>query len=1532
MKFKTRQKLKRMLSAMLALTMTTSMMSSMPVMAADETVRTYSGVGYEVKYDVTGGWGNTQNIQVTLTNTGDEPLLNWALMYDAQGEIDGLWNGTIFGSEDTKYVIKNSGYNYEILPNSFVTFGYSVSGDDLDFPEDINLCSERTIRTQEDYSVSMDITDDWGAGFSASVTVKNLSDVPLEAWRLEFDTNFTIDNLWNAQILSSEGNHYVVANDVTTTPIGAGESKTFGFKATRDTDETPDLLNFFMTEITINSDFSLVDQPDDGDDSSSKDDDSSKGDEGDNDSKDEDVELSLMAFGKYVKEANAINIEWETTVYNGTFDIFESNDNVDYNLITSLSNQFSYSYLIENEFEERYFKVIQTTDDNRIAESLPFVVSRTNNGYSVEYTDTDGDGLNDYYEDVIGTDYKNADTDGDGLNDYVENNITHTDPTIYDSVENGISDADIDMDEDGLSNAEEIELGTSPLDNDTDNDGISDGDEVNIYGTDPLNPDSDGDGIFDGDEIELGLDPLSSSTDGKTPDNERVISQHISEESEIFSIINNDSNPYKVSMDIVATGSAKSLMSVEKSEYENILSSEAVLGIIPQFEYTKGFNVESVRINFNIDKSYADNDNSDYAAVSNEFEGVKRFNVFKYFEDINMLLPIETFYDENSGQIYTEVDELGTYCLMDMESWFKNLDIEATEFQNSNKNSTESISNYSNEVSTLSNTPFNTDKVDVVFNMFLRSSTSTEINKQVEIAGENLFKYLGFFGVDLRIYIIDYRGNIITTEDGTSNYASEASDLEYMCNHVAKRTSGSNPLIETAANNFLNKKLLRNDADKYYVTIQSDVVESNQLVALEERFIRENLTACIAANKNMIDTKGLAEVTNGLFYDENLYSCGEEIANFIFNKYRIKDDKYLYKTLVATGWKEIALDKPITDDYKLMIDGKTRPEDFNFSEFADTDKDGYIDLKEICYSFNGEDVIFWDDNGDVKLPTIYDCLQYKAGRNYVKNSLSRFNCLEIIQFENIRILPVKSDPTLADSDYDGLLDSQDRFPNQCVFEGSIHNFDNLIDQDDTITDESDDFVFNVYYDVKFRMDYRAFFGDNTKFNRDLAKLGITFATLAYDGSTIQLPTLTNDIEYELKPLYEALGIEDAYICDLAADNTIHDDDITKAYFGHRLVEYGNEKKEIIFVTVRGTPLSIVEEWSSNFDVGADSEFYWDQDNEEWKTHENHKGFDVTANRIDEALEEYINEYVSENTPRAIFIVGHSRGAAIANILGSHYEYKDGFDSFVYTFATPNTTTDPYYYIDQNRQNKDQSNMLTYKTIFNFVNEDDLVPKLPLDSWEFTKYGRTTTGISIENDYENHFLIAPKGTWENMFTFEGSLDDYNPNGYLANTIEAISELGNDREDLYVFPDTNDAICRIHVDGLSEEMAKYLQEENYNNNPRLLHYCEIIDTPPCYKNREADFWVYYDVRVKQSPAFLMTALADLAAGNFISYEDKMVVISTGYYVAERYKNAKTQFCLSGGDAKGFPTGGLIKPHMAGTYYFITSNVSYLEEMFA
>ncbi|MCT6521063.1 cellulose binding domain-containing protein [Ruminococcus bicirculans] len=99
----------------------------------------------------------------------------------------------------------------------------------------------------------MNVTNDWGNGFTGEI--QNLSAKPIEAWRLNFDTNFTIEVIWNARMVSAEANSYSIANDITTTPIAANETKTFGFKALKERGVTAEIFNCIVNRVTINENF-----------------------------------------------------------------------------------------------------------------------------------------------------------------------------------------------------------------------------------------------------------------------------------------------------------------------------------------------------------------------------------------------------------------------------------------------------------------------------------------------------------------------------------------------------------------------------------------------------------------------------------------------------------------------------------------------------------------------------------------------------------------------------------------------------------------------------------------------------------------------------------------------------------------------------------------------------------------------------------------------------------------------------------------------------------------------------------------------------------------------------------------------------------------------------------------------------------------------------------------------------------------------------------------------------------------------------
>ena len=134
--------LKMAVSSFTALAIATVAMPVIPAFAEAGTV-SYSFDGYAVEYSVKNEWTEGQSIEVKITNTGDEPILNWAFKYDAEGEINGLWNASVYDSQETSYIIKNVGWNYEIAPDESVSFGYTLSDYSGTNPDKFELCAKR---------------------------------------------------------------------------------------------------------------------------------------------------------------------------------------------------------------------------------------------------------------------------------------------------------------------------------------------------------------------------------------------------------------------------------------------------------------------------------------------------------------------------------------------------------------------------------------------------------------------------------------------------------------------------------------------------------------------------------------------------------------------------------------------------------------------------------------------------------------------------------------------------------------------------------------------------------------------------------------------------------------------------------------------------------------------------------------------------------------------------------------------------------------------------------------------------------------------------------------------------------------------------------------------------------------------------------------------------------------------------------------------------------------------------------------------
>ena len=727
-----------------------------------------------------------------------------------------------------------------------------------------------------------------------------------------------------------------------------------------------------------------------------------------------DIDVELYAMGSYNADVNAIDIEWFTNYTNSSYEVLYSDDNENYTPVATVTDATTYQYLITEDFQKRYFKISLVTNYGEEIESIPFVATKSDSGYEVDFLDSDEDRLPDIYEIMIGTDVNLPDTDGDTLTDYQEIYITETDPTIYDSVVAGISDADADSDEDGLSNSVEITMGTNPQKADTDDDGLSDYDEINIHNTDPAMPDSDNDNVEDGSEIKIGLDPNNPETFG-IPDGEYKVSQSISTDSLILSSVNSEESPYELSIDLKTNLDAEKKLSIVQSSYSVSIQNDAMIGASLDISISDECNPEDIVIRYNIKEGYRANTLNLYSEFE-ELSGLKRLNIFKFDEETRMLLPIDTQFDVENGTLFAEVDELGTYCIMDMEIWLNNLGVTLS-IPEVNDTYYTSSPKYSPKKAPSTTTPSWTPTyvnapIDLVFILQSAGTSSSNFNTEKSVISNFSQKVFNEYE-DVRVYIIEFNkdeadfckpnylqsSNIqyltqysdVVSALGTITYTSES----YYCDRgQAFQKLFTNVNLRENADKFIYKFV--NGRTKSYTNYDQTSVLNSNLGAYSEIFPSNWYyeDASFGNNiRNRITGRGDLFIT----LNDDTYS---EMIKHLEGK--ISPERAVYDILLPTNWK------------KVQLEGEISP-----GNHIDTDKDSLKDWEEV-----DTDSLIWNADGSFDLPTFNIAT--------IVSHLKRFNSIPLNEYQfsskEHYYLPIISDPTMKNSDDDALDDADDSEP------------------------------------------------------------------------------------------------------------------------------------------------------------------------------------------------------------------------------------------------------------------------------------------------------------------------------------------------------------------------------------------------------------------------------------------------------------------------------------------------------------------------
>lgn len=513
-------------------------------------------------------------------------------------------------------------------------------------PEVINI--NPNIYVGDGYEVEFKVTNQWEGAFNGELILKNTGEKALENWTLKFDFGHEITNIWNSQIVSHEGTSYLIKNLGWNQDVASGSSISIGFQANCTGYINP----------PKNYDLLIADQ----------------------EVNNTDYTIKFKVLGDWEQAFNgeiSIKNNTDKPIEDWTLE-FDFNRNIEKFWEAEIKKHEGNHYIIKNAGYNANIAPGQTLvlgfeGNPGKVDNEPCNYKLNQIGQEIDFAaDTDGDGIPDYIEKIIGTQIDNSDSDNDGLPDPYEYFLLKTNPLKLDTDNNGVSDCDEDSDNDKLTNLEEYKLKTNIFSNDSDEDGLLDGEEVHEYETDPLKPDTDGDTLLDKEEINIGLKPTDMYTFGVL-DSEYIIKQHI--DSSLLTNITQD--VYKLDIELDAAGDARSYFDVRDSEQSNVLSgNRAIVGEPVGLFYERKIN--NMKLTYQINQSYV-NDEEGFYSDDKELQGLKRYQIFRYDKEYDTLCPVVTEYDVDNNKIYTETTELGTYCVIDLEKWFYDLGIRNTE-------------------------------------------------------------------------------------------------------------------------------------------------------------------------------------------------------------------------------------------------------------------------------------------------------------------------------------------------------------------------------------------------------------------------------------------------------------------------------------------------------------------------------------------------------------------------------------------------------------------------------------------------------------------------------------------------------------------------------------------------------------------------------------------------------------------------------------------------------------------------------------
>ncbi len=207
--------------------------------------RTLSSQDFSSSYRTVNQWAGGYQGELVLVYKGTTVLRDWTVAFDLSNSIQSIWNATLISNTAGRQKLGPASYNSTLNPGDQVLIGFVANGSPTN-PSNLALDSNTpvvtTTPTTPSPSPSASPTptaslrgefrrdSDWGSGFTGAIKVIN-GGQDISNWRVSLRLSGRIDNVWNAQMISQEGESYVFGPAAFNSKLGAGQQLEFGFQA-----------------------------------------------------------------------------------------------------------------------------------------------------------------------------------------------------------------------------------------------------------------------------------------------------------------------------------------------------------------------------------------------------------------------------------------------------------------------------------------------------------------------------------------------------------------------------------------------------------------------------------------------------------------------------------------------------------------------------------------------------------------------------------------------------------------------------------------------------------------------------------------------------------------------------------------------------------------------------------------------------------------------------------------------------------------------------------------------------------------------------------------------------------------------------------------------------------------------------------------------------------------------------------------------------------------------------------------------------